>query len=99
MYKKVQILDAQKLQKRFKKITEDDKSMAEQLGFYEFLLSFANVQTNARHLVLILTLALEKVTGSYPVNLSNHVDALVDDPDTIKEARDILVNVAARSAK
>jgi len=73
--------------------------MAKEEAFYADLASYAGKETNAKHLFFILALAMQFASGLYPINLSKHVEALVDDAETIREARQSLERISIRQKK
>ncbi len=99
MSRRVFILSSRKLRLGFNKIIDDDPPMAKEEGFYTYLLRHAGQETNPRHLIIILTLALRTLTTGYPVNLSKHAEAMIDDKTTIKVVRQHLVNIGMRHAE
>lgn len=96
MGKRVFFRKAAEMRSEFKKIINSDPPMAKELLFYEFLASFAGKETNAGHLVIVVTLALSNIGSGYPINLSRHIEALTDDIDTINKAKGILEGATMR---
>jgi len=94
--KKVYFAKKEEMQANFRKIIADDPPMAKELEFYLFLTSLAGKETNTNHLILSLTIAIKLISRKYPVNISKHIDALVNDADTIRMAKQIMENVAIR---
>jgi hypothetical protein len=92
--KKVYFLEREAMLAKFSEIIKADPPMAKEEGFYFRLASFAGMETNARHLVLALFIALEAVVSGYSVRLGQHVEALVSDAETIKAAKDSLERIA-----
>ena len=59
-------------------------------------LKFAGTVTNARHLVYTMKAGLKYAITGHPINLSQHIGAMIDDVTVIEEANQILERVAIK---
>ena len=89
----VRFVSTTEMKANFQKIINADPLMKNEQAFHDFLLKLGGQETNARHLVLMITLALKSVSGNCPINISQYLEALVTDQATIEEAEQILTNI------
>ncbi len=75
----------------FQRIIIEDSLAGELRAFHDYLARFAGKATYAKHACMILAMT-HRLAGGHPVNLGKHLEAMIDDAETVKEAKQVLDN-------
>jgi len=87
------------MQANFEKIKKENPLLAKEKEFYDNLFCYAGQETNETFLVFIIDVAFQYATGDCHISLSQHIGAMVDDAETVKKAKRILGERAAKLIK
>jgi len=88
---KVFFFEKKKMLENFQRIIRDDPPMDKLTDFHDFLTQFAGKQTYLDHVCLILATAFLFADG-FRVNFGKYLAAMVDDVQTVEEAKKVLNN-------
>ena len=99
MLNTTKLVSAVEMQARFARIVSPEIIIAEK-EFYDTLVSYADDEIDAKRLTFVLFLALERRSPLVPINISDHLEAMIGDRNNpvFQEAHRTLENVAARMA-
>jgi hypothetical protein len=96
---KIHFVDAEKMRQGLAKIVELDPSMADEEYFFDYLLSQAGLETNVMITVLAVTSSIGYIMKPVRISLYRITEALLDDEETIRLAKESLDRIALHMEK
>ena len=86
--------DMEKMRDGLSKLIEMNPSMASEKEFYELLLGLAGKQADKKQVVLVVIFAFGAITGESLLSFSEILEAILDDADLIKAAKESLEKIS-----